>query len=77
MNFPMRHSFRATLQLVGYLHLGVGGGIGLLLIYLGLTLFDGIFPTYFGIALLVEMIIFTWLLLRNANSIGEGEEAEK
>lgn len=77
LNFPRKESYRAQTQLIGHLHLGIGGAISLLLIYLGLTQFDGVFPTYFGLALGFEMIIFSLLFSREARSLGTGEEGEK
>ena len=57
--------------------MGVGGGIILLLTYFGLTLFDGIFPTLFGVVLGSEMFLFGLLFLRLARSLGTGTELEK
>ena len=61
----------------GLLHLGIGGGIGLLLTYLGLTSFGGIFPTVFGITFGLGMLAFTLIFFRTALSLRAGVEEVK
>jgi len=77
LDFPRKESFRAMTKLAGQVHVGVGVGIILLLTYLGFTLFDGIFPTYFGIGLGLEMFLFGYLFLRFSRSLGTGNEGQK
>ncbi|UCE10306.1 MAG: TFIIB-type zinc ribbon-containing protein [Candidatus Thorarchaeota archaeon] len=56
LKFPRKLAYRAMTLMAGLLHLGVGGGIGLLLVYLGLVYFDMIFPTIFGAAFGLGML---------------------
>jgi hypothetical protein len=74
LKFPMKMAFRAMTLLSGLLHLAVGGGIGLLLVYLGLTMFDGIFPTIFGIAFGLGMLAISLRFFRTAFSLRAGME---
>lgn len=74
MKFPRKMAFRAMTLLSGLLHLAVGGGIGLLLVYLGFTVFDGIFPTAFGIAFGLGMLGISLRFFRTAFSLRAGME---
>lgn len=74
MKFPRKMAFRAMTLLSGLLHLAVGGGIGLLLVYLGLTASDGIFPTAFGIAFGLGMLGISLRFFRTAFSLRAGME---
>ncbi|TFH10654.1 MAG: DUF998 domain-containing protein [Candidatus Thorarchaeota archaeon] len=74
LKYPRKMAFRAMTLLSGLLHLAVGGGIGLLLVYLGLTMFDGIFPTIFGIAFGLGMLAISLRFFRTAFSLRAGME---
>lgn len=74
MKFPRKMAFRAMTLLSGLLHLVVGGGVGLLLVYLGLTAFDGIFPTIFGIVFGLGMLAISLRFFRTAISLRAGME---
>lgn len=74
LTFPRKMAFRAMTMFGGLLHLGVGGGIGLLLTYLGLTLFGGIFPTVFGIVFGLGMLAYSLIFFRTALSLRAGME---
>ena len=74
MKFPRKMAFRAMTLLSGLLHLVVGGGVGLLLVYLGLTAFDGIFPTVFGITFGLGMLAISLRFFRTAISLRAGME---
>jgi hypothetical protein len=74
MKFPRKMAFRAMTLMSSLLHLVVGGGIGLLLVYLGLTAFDGIFPTVFGIAFGLGMLGYSLRFLKTAFSLSAGME---
>ncbi|MBN2230216.1 MAG: hypothetical protein JW779_11570 [Candidatus Thorarchaeota archaeon] len=74
LKFPRKIAFRAMTLFGGLLHLGVGGGIGLLLVYLGLTAFDGIYPTAFGISFGLGMLAISLIFFRTALSLRAGME---
>jgi len=74
MKFPRKIAFRGMTLLSGLLHLVVGGGIGLLLVYLGLTASDGIFPTIFGIAFGLGMLAISIRFFMTAISLSAGME---
>jgi len=74
LKFPRKMAFRAMTLLSGLFHLVIGGGIGLLLVYLGLTAFDGIFPTIFGIAFGLGMLGISLRFFRTAISLRAGME---
>jgi len=74
LEFPRKMAFRAMTLLSGLLHLVIGGGIGLLLVYLGLTAFDGIFPTIFGITFGLGMLAISLRFFRTAFSLRAGVE---
>lgn len=74
LQFPRKMAFRAMTLLSGLLHLVIGGGIGLLLVYLGLTLYDGIFPTIFGIVFGLGMLAISLRFFRTAISLRAGME---
>ena len=75
LKFPRKMAFRAMTFMGGLIHLGVGGGLGLLLVYLGLTQFDGIFPTAIGIVFGLGMLGFALRFLRTAFTLDAEEEA--
>ena len=77
LKFPRKMAFRAMTMFSGLVHLGVGGGIGLLLTYLGLTLFGGIFPTVFGVVFGLGMLAFSLIFFRTALSLRAGIEEAK
>jgi hypothetical protein len=74
LKFPRKMAFRAMTFMGGLLHLGVGGGLGLLLVYLGLTQFDGVFPTVLGIVFGLGMLGFALRFLRTAITLDAEEE---
>ncbi|MGY5854367.1 MAG: hypothetical protein RTU92_12440 [Candidatus Thorarchaeota archaeon] len=75
MKFPRKVAFRAMTMLGGLTHLVAGGGIGLLLVYLGLfVFFDPIFPTLFGIIFGLGMLGFSLRFFGKAVSLGAEEE---
>jgi hypothetical protein len=74
LKFPRKMAFRAMTMFGGLIHLGVGGGFGLLLVYLGLTQFDGVFPTLFGIIFGLGMLGFALRFLRTAFTLDAEEE---
>ncbi|TFG33123.1 hypothetical protein EU528_01320 [Candidatus Thorarchaeota archaeon] len=74
LKFPRKMAFRAMTLLSGLIHLVVGGGIGLLLVYIGLTMFDGIFPTIFGITFGLGMLAISLRFFRTALSLSAGME---
>ncbi|MGY5881498.1 MAG: hypothetical protein RTV31_14700 [Candidatus Thorarchaeota archaeon] len=74
LKFPRKMAFRAMTLLSGLLHLAIGGGIGLLLVYLGLTASDGIFPTVFGIAFGLGMLGISLRFFKTAISLSAGME---
>ena len=75
LKFPRKLAFRAMTLFGGLIHLGVGGGIGLLLVYLGLTQYDGIFPTVLGIVWGLGMLAFAIKFLSTAFTLDSEEEA--
>ncbi len=74
MKFPRKMAFIAKTLSSGLLHLVIGGGIGLLLVYLGLTLYDGIYPTIFGITFGLGMLAISLRFFRTALSSRAGME---
>ncbi|KXH76589.1 MAG: hypothetical protein AM326_02350 [Candidatus Thorarchaeota archaeon SMTZ-45] len=74
LKFPRKMAFRAMTFIGGLLHLGVGGGLGLLLVYLGVTQFDGIFPTAIGVVFGLGMLGFALRFLRTAVTLDAEEE---
>lgn len=74
LTFPRKIAFRAMTVLSGLLHLAVGGGIGLLLVYLGYLNSDFIFPTVFGISLGLGMLAISLIFFRAAASLRAGVE---
>ncbi|NWF95950.1 MAG: hypothetical protein HXY34_07375 [Candidatus Thorarchaeota archaeon] len=72
--YPRRIAFRAMLMMSGLLHLAIGGGLGLVLVYVGLAYSDGIFPTIVGIVWGLGMIAFALRFLSAALDITRGEE---
>ena len=72
--FPRKIAFRGMTLLSGLLHLAIGGGIGLLLVYLGLTASDGIYPTVFGIAFGLGMLAIAIRFFMTAISLSAGME---
>jgi hypothetical protein len=77
LTFPRKIAFRAMTLFGGLLHLGVGGGIGLLLVYLGYINSDFIFPTAFGISLGLGMLAISLIFFSAAVSLRAGvEEAQ-
>ncbi|MFW9799165.1 MAG: hypothetical protein ACFFD9_01910 [Candidatus Thorarchaeota archaeon] len=74
LKFPRKLAFRAMTMFSGLLHLGVGGGIGLLLVYLGLTQFDGIFPTVAGIVFGLGALSFAFRFMSTAFTLDAEEE---
>jgi hypothetical protein len=77
MKFPRKMAFRGMTLLSGLLHLVIGGGIGLLLVYLGLTSFDGVFPTIFGITFGLGMLAISLRFFMTAISLRAGVEEAK
>ncbi|MHA1136777.1 MAG: hypothetical protein ACTSSE_09835 [Candidatus Thorarchaeota archaeon] len=77
MKFPRKIAFRGMTLLSGLLHLVIGGGIGLLLVYLGITAFDGIFPTTFGITFGLGMLAIAIRFFMTAFSLRAGMEEAK
>jgi hypothetical protein len=77
LKYPRKMAFRAMTLLGGLLHLVIGGGIGLLLTYLGLVASDGIFPTIFGISFGLGMLAIALRFFKTAISLSAGmEEAQ-
>ncbi len=74
MKFPRKMAFRGMTLLSGLLHLIIGGGLGLLLVYFGLTAFEGIFPTIFGIAFGLGMLAIAIRFFMTAISLRAGME---
>jgi hypothetical protein len=74
LTFPRKVAFRAMTLFGGLLHLVVGGGIGLLLVYLGYLNSDLIFPTSFGISLGLGMLAISLIFFRTAASLQAGME---
>jgi len=74
LKYPRKMAFRGMTLLSGLLHLVIGGGIGLLLVYLGLTAFDGIFPTIFGITFGLGMLAISLRFFMTAFSLRAGME---
>jgi hypothetical protein len=74
LTFPRKVAFRAMTLFSGLLHLAVGGGIGLLLVYLGYLNSDYIFPTVFGISLGLGMLAISLIFFRTAASLHAGME---
>ncbi len=77
IKFPRKMAFRAMTMFGGLLHLGVGGGIGLLLTYLGLIVFGDIYPTVIGIVFGLGMLAFSLIFFRTALSLRAGMEEAK
>ena len=75
MNFPRKMAFRAMTLFGGLLHLGIGGGIGLVLVYLGLLSSDQLFPTLFGIVFGLGMLAISIQYLAKAISLRSEEES--
>ncbi len=74
LEFPRKMAFRAMTLLSGLLHLVIGGGIGVLLVYLGITSPEVIFPTIFGIAFGLGMLAISLRFFRTALSLRAGME---
>ena len=74
LKFPRKLAFRAMTLFGGLIHLGVGGGAGLLLVYLGLARFDGIFPTVAGIVFGLGMLTFAFRFIATAVTLDAEEE---
>ncbi len=74
LTFPRKMAFRAMTLLSGLLHLVVGGGIGLLFVYLGWIMSDYIYPTTFGIAFGLGMLAISLIFFRTAASLRAGME---
>jgi hypothetical protein len=74
LTFPRKMAFRAMTLLSGLLHLVIGGGIGLLLVYLGWRMSDFIYPTVFGIAFGLGMLAISLIFFRTAASLRAGME---
>ena len=74
LEYPRKLAFRAMTLFGGLLHLVVGGGIGLLLVYIGIAYFDTVFPTTFGIVFGLGMLAFSLRFFRTAMSLKAGEE---
>lgn len=74
LKFPRKLAFRAMTLFGGLLHLGIGGGLGVVLVYFGLTVFDGIFPTVFGIAWGLGMLVFALRFIMTAFTLDSEEE---
>ena len=74
LKFPRKMAFRAMTMFGGLIHLGAGGGLGLLLVYLGLTQYDGVFPTVFGAVFGLGMLGFALRFLRTAFTLDAEEE---
>ncbi|MFW9794641.1 MAG: hypothetical protein ACFFEE_10085, partial [Candidatus Thorarchaeota archaeon] len=69
--------FRATVMLGGLIHLVAGGGLGLFLVYLGVSYYDGIFPTVIGIMLGLGMLAISLRFFQTAISLRAGIEEAK
>jgi len=74
LEYPRKLAFRAMTLFGGLLHLVVGGGIGLLLVYLGIAYFNMVFPTTFGLVFGLGMLAFSLRFFRTAMSLRAGEE---
>ncbi|MFW9959287.1 MAG: hypothetical protein ACFFCT_14560 [Candidatus Odinarchaeota archaeon] len=74
LTFPRKLAFRAMTMFSGLLHLVLGGGIGLLLVYLGWSMSDFIYPTVFGIAFGLGMLVISLVFFRTAASLRAGME---
>ena len=74
LKYPRKMAFRGLTLLSGLLHLVIGGGIGLLLTYLGLVGPDGIFPTIFGISFGLGMLAIALRFFKTAISLSAGAE---
>jgi hypothetical protein len=74
LTFPRKMAFRAMTLLSGLLHLVVGGGIGLLLVYLGWRMSDFIYPTVFGTAFGLGMLAISLVFFKTAASLRAGME---
>ncbi len=74
LKFPRKMAFRATVLFGGLIHLGVGGGLGLLLVYIGYLWGNPLFPTVFGIVLGLGMLAISLRFFRTAISIRAEEE---
>ncbi|TXT54956.1 MAG: hypothetical protein BAJATHORv1_50209 [Candidatus Thorarchaeota archaeon] len=75
LSFPRKIAFRAMVFTGGILHLVVGGGIALVLVYLGIIVFGNIiFPTLFGATFGLGMLAFALQFFRKAVTLGEEEE---
>ncbi len=75
MKFPRKVAFRAMTLLGGLLHLIVGDGIGLLLVYLGLTGSNLLFPTLTGIVFGLGMLAISLQFFAKSISIRAEEES--
>ncbi|NHJ13691.1 MAG: hypothetical protein EAX95_08440 [Candidatus Thorarchaeota archaeon] len=74
LKFPRQIAFRAMTLFGGLIHLGVGGGIGLLLVYIGYLWGNPIFPTVFGIVFGLGMLGFSVRFFLKAISLRAEEE---
>jgi hypothetical protein len=74
LKFPRKLAFRAMTLFGGLIHLGAGGGAGLLLVYLGLTRFDSIFPTVAGVVFGLGMLAFAFRFIATAVTLEAEEE---
>ncbi|MHA1929458.1 MAG: hypothetical protein ACTSV2_12860 [Candidatus Thorarchaeota archaeon] len=74
LEFPRKIAFRAMTMLGGLIHLVVGGGLGLLLVYLGWLAGDPLFPTITGIILGLGMLALATRFFWTAISLKAGEE---
>ncbi|MBD3407822.1 MAG: hypothetical protein GF411_17010 [Candidatus Lokiarchaeota archaeon] len=72
--FPRKMAFRAMVFTGGILHLVIGGGIGLILAYVGIFVLDGLFPTIFGATFGLGMLAFSLRFFRTAITLESEEE---
>ncbi|MHA2359603.1 MAG: hypothetical protein ACXAB5_04975 [Candidatus Thorarchaeota archaeon] len=77
LEYPRKMAFRATVMLGGLIHLVAGGGLGLFLVYLGVSFYDGIFPTVIGIMLGLGMLAISIRFFQTAFSLQAGIEEVK
>lgn len=74
LKFPRQMAFRAMTLFGGLVHLGIGGGIGLLLVYIGYLWGNPIFPTVFGVVFGLGMLSFGIRFFLKAISLQAEEE---
>ncbi len=74
MEFPRKLAFRAMAVTGGMFHLAVGGAAAVVLVYLGITRFDLLFPSIAGIVFGLGMLAFALRLFYTAISLRGGEE---